>query len=132
MRSTVRSFRVVAVAAIAATLLAGCSGDKKKEPVVVNPNVYPQDYRKQIALLLATTSKDAADFRGTLISQPVLKQIGDNPHYIACVQFTGHGVRRTKVAIFLEGAVTQFVDATQEQCGDAQYQPFTELEGKRP
>ncbi len=130
MRSAVRSFRVAAVAAVAAAVLAGCSGDKKKEPVVVNPNIYPQDYRKQIGLLLATTSKDAADFHGTLISQPVLKQVGDSPHYIVCVQFTGHGARWTKVAIYLEGAVTQFIDATQEQCSDAQYQPFTELEGK--
>ncbi len=119
-------------ASIMAALLAGCSGlAKKKEPVAVDPNVYPQDYRKQIGVLLATTSKDAADFHGTLISQPVLKQVGDSPHYIVCVQFTGRGVRRTKVAIYLEGAVTQFVDATPEQCGDAQYQPFTELEGKR-
>jgi hypothetical protein len=125
------SVRIALAAAIAAASLAACSGlDKKKEPVVVNPNVYPQDYRKQIGLLLATTSKDAADFHGTLISQPMLKNVGDTPHYIVCVEFNGHGVRWTKVAIYLEGAVTQFIDATPEQCGDAQYQPFGELEGK--
>ncbi len=132
MRPARTTIRIAWVAAIAAAALAGCSGlNKKKDPVVVDPNVYPQDYRKQIGVLLATTSKDAADFHGTLIGQPVLKQVGDSPHYIVCVQFTGHGVRRTKIAIYLEGAVTQFVDATPEQCGDAQYQPFTELEGKR-
>ncbi len=115
-----------------AAVLAGCSADKKKDAAVVNPNVYPQDYRKQIGLLIATTSKDAADFHGTMISQPVLKPVGgDAPHYVVCVQFTGHGVRQTKVAIFLEGAVTQFINATAEHCGDAQYQPFTELDSKR-
>ena len=109
--------------AVSAALIAGCSGvnSKKHDTVVVDPNVYPQDYRKRIGVMLTQSSKDAADFRGTLISQPMLKPVGgETPHYVVCMQFTGHGQRRIKVAIFLEGAVTQFIDATAEQCGDAQ------------
>jgi hypothetical protein len=36
------------------------------------------------------------------------------------------------MAIFLGGEITQFVDSTPEQCGDAVYQPFTELEQTVP
>ena len=57
---------------------------------------------------------------------------GDNPHYIVCVQFNGHGQIKNKVAIYLAGEITQFVDATPEQCGDAAYQPFKELEAEAP
>ena len=36
------------------------------------------------------------------------------------------------VAIYLAGEITQFVDSTPAQCGDAVYQPFTELEQTIP
>ena len=36
------------------------------------------------------------------------------------------------MAIFLGGDITQFVDSTPLQCGDAVYQPFTELEQAIP
>jgi hypothetical protein len=121
---------------VSAMTIAGCSGfggPKKQDTApAADPNVYPANYRGQLALFLSTTLRDPADFRGALIAQPVLKQVGDNPHYIVCIQLTGHGQRRNKVTIYLAGAITQFVDATPEQCGDAAYGPFKELEGELP
>jgi hypothetical protein len=35
-------------------------------------------------------------------------------------------------AIYLSGNIVQFVDATPEQCGNAPYQPFKELEDVTP
>jgi hypothetical protein len=135
VRSAGMKFYAILALAASAVLIAGCSGlgaKKKEDTVVIDPNVYPQDYRQRIGLMLAQTSKDAADFHGTLISQPMLKPVGgESPHYVVCLQFTGHGQSHTKVAVFLEGAMTQFIDAKPEQCGDAQYQPFGELEGKK-
>ncbi len=120
-------------AALLAIAVAGCSfNTKQPDPPHVDPNLYPQNYRKQIAVFLSQQLLDRADFRGARISQPVLKQIGDSAHYVVCLQFNGHSEIKNKVAIYLAGEITQFVDSTPEQCGDAVYQPFTELEQSVP
>jgi hypothetical protein len=125
------------LAVLAAAIgIAGCNGfggPKKQDATpAVDPNVYPANYRPQLAQFLQTVLQDRAAFHGALIGQPVLKQVGDNPHYIVCLQLIDHGQRRNKVAIYLSGAITQYIDATPEQCGDAQYTPFTELEAVMP
>jgi len=116
--------------------LAGCSGfgGSKKDQAIsaADANVYPANYRAQVATLLATQLTDRADFHGALIAQPVLKPVGDNPHYIVCIQFNGRGQVKNKVAIYLAGEITQFIPPTPEQCGDAAYQPFKELEAETP
>ena len=119
-------------AAFLAIAVAGCEINTKQPAApIVDPNLYPQNYRKQIAIYLSQQQLDRADFRGGRISQPVLKPIGDSQHYIVCVQF-GHSEIKNKVAIYLSGEMTQFVDSTPEQCGDAAYTPFTELEQTLP
>jgi hypothetical protein len=120
-------------APLLAIVLAGCSFNTQQPAApVVDPNLYPQNYRKQIAIYLVQQLTDRADFRGARISQPVLKQIGDSQHYVVCVQFNGHSQITNKVAIYLAGQVNQFVDSSPEQCADAAYQPFTELEQTLP
>jgi hypothetical protein len=123
-----------------AAALAGCGGlnfggsNSAQPAVIVDPNLYPANYRMQIARLLATLLKDRADFYGALISPPALKPVADSPnvHYVVCVQLDGHNVQRNKVVIYLAGEPTQFIDATPQQCGDAAYQPFTELQTVKP
>jgi hypothetical protein len=124
-----------------AAALAGCSGlnfhlgsNSAQPAVTVDPNLYPTNYRMQIARLLATLLKDRADFYGALISQPTLKPVADSPnqHYVVCVQLNGHNVQRNKVVIYLAGQPTQFIDSAPQQCSDAAYQPFTELQTVKP
>jgi hypothetical protein len=120
---------------LSAITLAGCSGfggSKKDQTPAVDANIYPANYRAQVATLLATQLADRADFHGALIAPPVLKPVGDNPHYIVCVQFNGRGLIRNKVAIYLAGEITQLITATPEQCSDAAFQPFKELEAETP
>ena len=133
--------RTATAAFLAALALAGCSGGSmfggpKKDvpPAVVDPNLYPSNYRKQIAAMLAMILKDRADFRGALIAQPELKPVAESstPHYVVCVQLNVHSLPRTKVAIFLGGDPTQFIDAAPEQCAGVAYQSFTELELETP
>jgi len=81
---------------------------------------------------LRSSLVDRADFRGALIGQPVMKQIGNSQHYIVCVQLNGHNQHRDKVAIYLAGTITQFVDADADQCAGTAYQPFKELEDVTP
>jgi hypothetical protein len=122
------------------SLLAGCSGgfggfgSKPAPEAVANPDSYPAAYRQQVATLLTTNLTDRADFRGALIAAPALKPVanGQSPHYVVCVQLTGHNDRRTKAVVYLEGKPNEFVDATPEQCAGAAYQPFTELAYEQP
>jgi len=124
---------------LTAAAVAGCSsvGGPKGQPAAAtiptaDSNVYPADYRVQIARFVSGMLSDRAQFHGALISQPVQKQIGDSPHYIVCVELKDKGQIENKVAIYLSGEITQFLDSTPEQCGDAAYQPFRELEGMLP
>jgi hypothetical protein len=120
-------------AALLAIAVAGCEFNTKLPAApVVDPNLYPQNYRKEIAIYLSQQLMDRADFRGARISQPVLKQVGDSQHYVVCLQFNGHSEIKNKVALFLAGDITQFVDSTPAQCGDAVYTPFPELEQTLP
>jgi hypothetical protein len=125
-----------------AAALAGCSGlnfhlggsNSAQTAATVDPNLYPADYRMQIARLLSTLLKDRADFYGALISPPTLKSVAGSPnqHYVVCVQLDGHNVQKNKVVVFLAGQPTQFVDSGPQQCGDAAYQSFGELQTVKP
>jgi hypothetical protein len=126
---------------LAALALAGCGGGSlfggpkhEQPPPAVDPNLYPSNYRKQIARMLSMLLRERAEFHGALIAQPELKPVAQSstPHYVVCVQLAGRSEPKTKVAIFLGGDPTQFVDATPEQCTGVAYQSFTELELETP
>ncbi|HVU43732.1 MAG TPA: hypothetical protein VHD86_22000 [Xanthobacteraceae bacterium] len=129
--------RTEAILLVTALALAGCDsfgGSKPKPDFVVNPNVYPANYRKQIADLLTMQLTNPVEFRTALISQPVLKPVtdGTEPHYLVCLRYPNRADHQIKVVIFLEAAPTQYIDATPQQCSDAAYQPFTELAKMSP
>jgi hypothetical protein len=132
------SFRAGVVGALAAVALtaAGCSGfgskSQQAQAPAADPNTFPANYRIQVASFLRQSLTDRADFRGAQISPPVLKPIGDSQRYMVCVQFNGRSQVKNKVAIYLAGEMTQFIDSTPAQCGDAAYQPFKELEAALP
>jgi len=134
---TVESHFAVGVALIAAVMvLAGCSGGgfgaPKKEEPPTDPNAYPATYRTQIATFLRQSLTNRNDFRGASISAPTLKPIGNNQRYTVCVKFNPNSQIKTKVAIYFAGMISQFIDATPEQCDSAAYQPFTELQAALP
>jgi hypothetical protein len=128
------NLRAGVAAALLSIAVAGCSGlgGPKKEEAPIDPNMFPANYRTQIKEFLTRSLESRADFRGALISPPVLKQVGDNPRYVVCVQFKGDNAVKTKVAIYFAGLISQFVDPTPDQCGAAAYQPFKELSGAAP
>jgi hypothetical protein len=121
--------------ASAAVVVAGCSGfggTKQADAPPPDPNTFPANYRTQIATFLRQSLTSRVDFRGATIAAPTLKPIGDSQRYMVCVQFNAKSQITTKVAIYLAGQITQFVDATPEQCTGAAYQPFKELEAATP
>jgi hypothetical protein len=114
--------------------VAGCSfNTQHPQAPTVDPNLYPQNYRKVVAIFLSQQLLDRADFRGARIAPAALKPVGgENPRYVVCLVFNGHNEIKNKMVIFLAGDITQFVDSTPQQCGDAVFQPFTELEQTLP
>jgi hypothetical protein len=67
-----------------------------------------------------------------MISEPALKPVGPSQHYVVCIQFNPRSQIKTKAAVFLSGQMTQFIDASPEQCVDAVYSPFKELDAAIP
>jgi hypothetical protein len=122
-RGVARTFAVI----LLGMFCFGCSNNPNKANEVVDSDIVPANYRDQIASFLSTMLTDNADFRNSLIAAPVLKPVGANQHYVACVQLNGHNQHKDKAIIYFSGNINQFVDATPEQCGGAAYGPFPEL-----
>ena len=123
------------LAAAAALTLAACGSDYYiGKPAAVDPNIFPTAYKKEITDLLTTTLEDPTNVRGAFISEPVLTPVGKDQRYTVCVRYNGrNAVRQYKgsvdrIAYFYGGHLNQLVDATKEQCGNAAYKPFPELE----
>jgi hypothetical protein len=118
---------------LAAGALAACSGfGTPQQTATADPNVFPANYRSALVAFLRRSLTNRSDFRGVTISEPALKPIGGSQHYVVCVQFNPQSTIKPKAAVYLAGQMTQFVDAAPEQCADAAYQPFKELEAANP
>ena len=121
------------VVMLAAGALAGCSGfSKTQQATTPDPNVVPANYRSTLLAFLRRSLTNRADFRGAMISEPAIKPVEGSQHYVICVQFNPQSKIKTKAAVYLSGQMTQFIDATPEQCADAAFQPFTELDAANP
>jgi hypothetical protein len=118
------------VLVMAAVALGGCSA--RKEQQAVDPNALPTNYRSTLVAFLRQSLTNRADFRGAMISEPALKPVGPSQHYIVCIQFNPRSQIKTKAAVFLSGQMTQFIDASPEQCADAVFSPFKELDAAIP
>ena len=128
--TTMSVHRAGMVLVVAAVALGGCSA--RKEQQAVDPNALPTNYRSTLVAFLRQSLTNRADFRGAMISEPVLKPVGPSQHYVVCIQFNPRSQIKTKAAVFLSGQMTQFIDASPEQCADAVYSPFKELDAAIP
>jgi hypothetical protein len=128
-----RAGPLLLLAALAPAVFAAAGCSKKEDPQLsADPNVYPANYRKDIAKFLTQSLTNRADFRGAMISEPGMKPVEDSQHYVVCIQFNAKSAIKTKAVVFLNGRMTQFVDSTPAQCADAAYQPFKELDAATP
>ncbi len=115
-----------------ALVIASCSSVSKAPEE--NLNVFPSNYKDQILNTMASSLDDPTNVRGAYISDPVLRPVGKDERYVVCVrsdsrdaskQYTGS---KDRIGFFYSGQLNQLVDATKEQCGNAVYKPFPELE----
>ena len=118
--------------AFAMSLLA-CSSGSKKEPEE-NPNIFPSDYKNEILNTMTNSLDDPTNVRSAYISEPALRPAGREQRYVVCVRSDSRDTSKRytgaqdRLAIFYGGHLTQLIDATREQCGNAAYRPFPELE----
>ena len=128
--------RIAANACLLLTLavsLIGCSGSSSKQPEE-NPNVFPADYKNEILLTMTNTLEDPTNIRDAFISEPALRQAGKEERYVVCVRSDSRNANKQytgsmdRIGYFYAGHLNQLIDATKEQCGNAAYKPFPELE----
>jgi len=113
--------------------LTGCSGSGSKQPEE-NPNVFPADYKNEILLTMTNALEDPTNIRDAFVSEPVLRQAGKEERYVVCVRSDSRNANKQytgsmdRIGYFYAGHLNQLIDATKEQCGNAAYKPFPELE----
>ena len=65
---------------------------------------------------------------------PALVPVGKDSRYAVCIRSNSRDYHRNypgsqdRIAYFYGGHLNQLVDATKEQCGNAAYKPYPELE----
>jgi hypothetical protein len=136
---------VWSVFVVLAVLLGACSGNSLKEAVTgkaeppVPPTQYPSQFKTQIANFMRTYVENPIKIRDASIGGPVLRPVdGSPPVYVACVRYTprdaGNQYRdsETRLAIFLNGSLAQFVPEKPEICAGLNYVRYPEIENLGP
>ena len=122
--------RLCLLSALAGSLVA-CSSDKKQAE---NPNVFPADYKNEILTTMTNTLDDPTNIRSAYVTDPFVRSAGKEERYVVCVRSDSRNLNRNytgiqdRIAYFYGGHINQLVEATKEQCGNAAYKPFPELE----
>ena len=124
--------RIVWLSLLALTL-ADCSSFSSK-PKVVEPNIFPAEYKKEILDTLTSMLNNPRQLRDASITEPVLRQTGRDERYTVCVRSNSRdaagrypGVQE-RIAYFFGGHLNQLIDATENHCAGAVYKPYPELE----
>ena len=118
---------------VVAAAIAACSQPTAPKG---DPNVMPARYKDEIIDALRTifSKNETSSITNAMITDPVLRPVGSEQHYVVCVRYTAHGTvynltaNAERIAYFYAGRLNQLVEADKEQCGNAAYKPFPELD----
>lgn len=112
-------------------------------------NVYPGNYKSDLLAALHSYVADPTNIRDAYVTDPAIKPVGQRKRYVVCVRFNAKNSdgryvgSKDVLAIFLAGRFDQFLDQTnqnnqadssnqanpvKEECGQADYKRFPELE----
>jgi len=97
-------------------------------------NVYPAEYRTELIAHLRTYLNDPTGIREAAISEPALKPVGIGDRYVVCVRFNpkrsggGYAGVKDHLVIYAGGKLDRYVETAGENCKDAAYAAFPELE----
>jgi hypothetical protein len=114
--------------------LGACSRIGKVDTSDEGINAYPANYKTDLMAAMHAYLNDPTGIKDAAISEPLLKPVGRNTHYVACLRFTGklsgtsYAAPKDLAAVFLAGRFDQFVEVPKELCAGVTYVPFPELE----
>jgi len=132
LRPRVRNLLGVA-ALLAAMAAAGCASEPK--PIVTGEaNIPPSNYKPELLAYLRTYLNDPTGVRDAFITEPALRPVAGAERYASCLRFNAKNSvgkyegSRDRLVVFYSGRVDAMVPARPEQCKDANWQPFPELQ----
>lgn len=124
------------LAALCVFGIAGCANMEGYYPqgsVTSEANIYPSAYRAETLAFLRTYLNDPGGVREAQISEPTLRDVDGMKRYALCVRYnarksTGkYEGAKDRLIVFLAGRLDTMIEAKDDTCADAKYQPFAEL-----
>ena len=118
--------------AIVAGALAGCACDKKADEV--DPNIFPAQYKQKLSTRSCMSSSirpmSAMPMSPTRLWSRSAKTAATWSAFapIHGISHRNYPGSQDRIAYFYGGHLNQLVDATKDQCGNATYKPYPELE----
>jgi hypothetical protein len=133
----------------AALALAGCSAFRSRadrEERDTRQNVFPSNYKADLTAAMHAYLADPTKIRDAYVTDPAIRDVDGRNRYSVCLRFNAknsdgrYAGSRDIMAIFVAGRFDQFIDETNvanqpklatlltEQCGQADYKRFPELE----
>lgn len=114
-------------------MLGGCAGIEANQRHEQS-NIYPPNFRSEIVLFMRTYLNDPTQVRGAFVSEPVVRSFEGGDRFSVCVRYNAkksggqYAGSKDSVAVFRDARFDRMTDNGREQCKDAAYQPFPELE----
>jgi hypothetical protein len=122
---------------LVAGALSACTSDTPRVETKggESVNIYPANYKPEVLAYLRNYLNDLSGIRDAGITVPAVRPVGSTERFVVCVRFSARtpgasASGRDYFAVFLAGKLDQMV-AAREQCADATYEPFPELERLR-
>jgi len=101
-------------------------------------NANPVNYKSDILAAMHSYLNDPTGIRDAAVSPPVIKQVGNETRYVACLQFNAkknaseYAGAKTVAAVFMLGRFDRFIDTPKDLCNGVAYTPFPELQKLPP
>jgi hypothetical protein len=138
LRTHCRPMMVFLTAVAAAAALAGCGTDSAREMREERASTFPSNYRAELIAFMKSYLNDPTNVRDAYIADPTMMQVGPRNQYVVCVRYNAKNTdgryigSKDGMALFdggrLDRMVDQFNARVVNQCADADYKRFPELE----
>ena len=124
------------LALVGALALAGCNSDwmYARERNEQANTTLPMNYKADIVAFMHTYLNDPTGVREAFITAPELRTLDNASRYVVCLRYNArsssgkYAGSKDSLVMFRDGRLDRIVDNAREQCKDASYQPFRELE----
>lgn len=138
LRTHCRPMLVFLFAVAMAAAVAGCGTDSVREMREERASIFPGNYRTELIAFMRTYLNDPTNVRDAYIADPTMMQVGPRKQYVVCVRYNAknsegrYAGSRDGMALFDGGRFDHMIDQFNarviNQCADADYKSFPELE----